>query len=81
MKINTYTSFSVWSQIISSLSSVRLVFAENKKVSDALKAFTLKLVTPAYERLGWQERDDEPPLTKRLRTLIITTAGMAGHQG
>lgn len=71
---------SVWSQITASLSGIRSIFSANKKVSDGLKKFTLKLVTPATERLGWDFKPDEDFLTSQLRALLIATAGLAGHQ-
>ena len=43
----------VWLQLIGSLTKIRSVFAENKKISEGLKTFTLRLVEAATERIGW----------------------------
>lgn len=71
----------VWSEIISSLGTVRSVFASDERVSTALRAFTLKLVTPAAEKLGWEFAEGEDYLTGGMRTLLLGAAGGAGHAG
>jgi aminopeptidase N len=74
-------SFLVWQQIASSLAKVKQVFAGNKQVSDGLKNFTLKLVTPATEATGWEYPKDEEWLTGQLRKLLLSLAANAGHKG
>lgn len=46
-----------------------------------MRKFTLKLVTPAVERLGWEFAPDEDYLTGQLRALLIAQAGRSGHEG
>ncbi|OAL25485.1 hypothetical protein AYO22_04804 [Fonsecaea multimorphosa] len=74
-------SFLVWQQIASSLSKVRQVFASDKEISAALKNFTLKLVSPAAEAIGWNYPEGEDWLTGQSRKLLLSTAAGAGHQG
>lgn len=71
--------FSIWAQLVSSLTNIRSVFAENKPVADGLKQFTLQLVSSATEKVGWEFRPEEDYLTGQLRALLISTAGGAGH--
>lgn len=71
--------FSVWAQLASSLLNVRSIFSENKAVADGLKQFTLKLVSPATEKIGWEFGPKEDFVTGELRALLISTAGGAGH--
>lgn len=71
----------VWSEIIASLGNVRSVFSANDSVSSALRAFTLKLVTPAAEKLGWEFPAEEDYLTSQMRPLLLGAAGVAGHKG
>ena len=73
-------SYLVWAQVASSLSKVKQVFAENKEVSNGLKKFTLKLVTPATEAVGWEFSKDEEWLTGQLRKLLIGLAANSGHE-
>jgi aminopeptidase N len=73
-------SYLVWSQISSSLSSVRSVFSSNQEVSDGLKKFALKLVSRTAESIGWDFNDKEDYLTGQLRKLLISMAGSAGHE-
>lgn len=71
---------SVWSQIISSLGNIRSIFADNKKLDDGLKAFALRLLTPATDEIGWDFAPNENFLTGQMRALLISTAGNAGHE-
>ena len=71
----------VWSQVSSSLSRVRMVFASNKKVSAGLKNFALKLCSPAAEAIGWDFPKDEDYLTGQMRKLLLAMAAGAGHEG
>ena len=75
----TDNGLSVWSQIISSLSNIRSVFADNEKLANGLMAFTLRLVTAATEEIGWDFAPNENFLTGQLRALLISTASNAGH--
>lgn len=72
--------FSVWTEIVKSMNRVRSIFAGNKAVEDGLQKFVLELVTPAAEGIGWESASKEDNLTTRLRSLLISTAGGAGHQ-
>lgn len=71
----------VWSQVSSSLTRVRSVFASNKDVSAALKNFALKLCSPAAEAIGWEYPADEDYLTGQMRKLLLAMAAGAGHEG
>jgi ERAP1-like C-terminal domain len=72
---------SVWSQISNSLAKCRAVFTSNQRVSGGLKKFTLNLVSPAAEKIGWEFKDDDDYLTVQLRKLLLGMAGGAGHEG
>ena len=74
------TNHAVWSQLITSLSNVRSIFASNETISAGLKTFTLRLVESATEQIGWDFAPNEDFLTGQLRALLIGTAGLAGHQ-
>ncbi|KAK5275394.1 hypothetical protein LTR40_013105, partial [Exophiala xenobiotica] len=74
-------NFIVWQQIASSLSKVRSVFSTNKEISAGLKKFSLKLVSPAAEAIGWEYPKDEDWLTGQSRKLLLGYAAGAGHQG
>ena len=80
-RFQSETDFLVWSQVLSSLGHIRTVFADNEKVASGLQKFQLKLVTPAAEKLGWEFKDSEDYLTSQLRSLLISAAGLAGHEG
>lgn len=74
------SSYLVWSQVLSSLGKIRSTLASDKQVSEALKAFTLKLISPAVEKIGWEFKSGDDFLTGQLRTLLITQAGLVGHE-
>jgi aminopeptidase N len=73
-------SFIVWQQITSSLATVKRVFSGNKEISNALKKFTLKLVSPAAEAIGWDFPKGEDYLTGQSRKLLLGSAASSGHQ-
>ena len=70
----------VWAQIAKSLNNIQSLFAGNKAIEDGLQKFILELVTPATETIGWDSTPKEDNLTIRLRSLLIATAGGAGHE-
>lgn len=72
-------NYLVWSQITSSLGTVKSVFSEDAAIADALKVFTLKLINAAVTQIGWEFPKDEDYLTGQLRALLIATAGMSGN--
>lgn len=75
-------SYLVWAEIISQLGKLRSLFAESSPtIRDGLKKFTLDLVSPTVDKVGWEFTADEDFLTGRLRALIVSTAGTCGHQG
>lgn len=74
------THFLIWQQVLNSLGNVRAVFGTNEAINAGLKKFTLELVAPAVEKIGWNFAPNEDFLTGQLRSLLITTAGGAGHQ-
>lgn len=59
---------------------MRSVFAQNEPVANGLKRFTLKLASPAAERIGWDFKPNEDYLTVQLRKLLIGMAGLAGDE-
>jgi aminopeptidase N len=71
-------NYLVWSQITSSLATVKSIFSQDTEIADALKTFTLKLIKPAVSRIGWEFKPDEDYLTGQLRALLIVTAGLNG---
>lgn len=71
----------VWSQVSSSLSRIRMVFASNKQVSAGLKKFALKICSPAAESVGWDFPKDEDYLRGQMRKLLLAMAAGAGHEG
>jgi aminopeptidase N len=69
----------VWSQIISSLGTVKSVFSEITPISQALRVFTLKLIDTAVRKIGWEFAPNEDYLTGQLRALLINSAGLNGN--
>jgi aminopeptidase N len=72
---------SVWQQILVSLGNIRSIFSDVEDVSKGLTAFTLKLVTPATDKIGLEFPPGEDLLTGQLRALLVGQAGLAGHKG
>ncbi|KAF1811011.1 hypothetical protein P152DRAFT_438711 [Eremomyces bilateralis CBS 781.70] len=74
-------NYLVWSRILTSLGNVRTVFADIPDISEGLRKFTLKLVSQAAEKVGWDCLPNDELLTLQLRALLISSAGRAGHEG
>lgn len=74
------TDYLVWSQILGSLALVKSIFSEEQAIVDGLKSFILKLIDSAVAMVGWEPRPNENLRTSQLRSLLIATAGMNGHQ-
>lgn len=72
--------FLVWTQILTSLATVKAVFSDDAATLKGLQTFTLRLISPAVERLGWDPRPDDDLLTSQLRGLLLLTAGANGHE-
>ena len=70
----------VWSQITSSLSEIRTVFSADLELAPALRTFTLRLVSPAAEKVGWEFPPDEDFLGGQLRANLLATAAASGHK-
>ena len=70
----------VWAQITTSLGIVKSIFSEDEEISESLKTFTLKLISGAVAKVGWQYPANEDYLTGQLRALLIDTAGMNGNK-
>ncbi|KAF4556752.1 ERAP1-like C-terminal domain-containing protein [Elsinoe fawcettii] len=74
------TDYLVWSEILAALGNIRSIFADDEAVSNGLRAFTLKLVSSATDKIGWTFEPKEDYLTGQLRALLISSAGLAGHE-
>jgi len=73
-------NYLVWSQLLTSLGNIRSIFSSSTSISSSLRTYTLKLVTPAVEALGWDFTESEDFLTVQLRAQLILAAGLAGHE-
>ncbi|EPE34977.1 Metalloproteases (zincins), catalytic [Glarea lozoyensis ATCC 20868] len=78
--LQSETDYLVWSQILDSLGTVKSIFSDNQEIHAGLQKFTLKLITPAVERIGIEQKPDDDFLTTRLRSLLVISAGLNGHE-
>lgn len=74
------SDYLVWSQILTNIGNVRSVFSGSEDVSEALRKYHLKLVTPAVEQVGWDFKEGESFLVGQLRASLILSAGVVGHK-
>jgi aminopeptidase N len=73
-------NYLVWSEVLSSLGKVRSTFSSDKEVSEGLRKYALKLTTAAVEKIGWTFGASDDYLTGQLRALLLSSAGLAGHE-
>jgi aminopeptidase N len=76
----TETNYLVWSEVLSSLGKVRSTFSSDAEVSEGLRNYTLKLVTAATDKIGWDFSQGDDYLTGQLRASLLLHAGLAGHE-
>ena len=74
------SDYLVWSQIFTNIGNVRSVFSGSEDISEALRKYHLKLITPAVEKVGWEFKDGESYLVGQLRASLLLSAGIVGHQ-
>lgn len=65
------TSYAVWSAIAGSLEGIRSVLFDDKSLCDKFVEFGKSLILPAFEKVGWEEQEDDGHLGKMLRALLI----------
>jgi aminopeptidase N len=73
------SDYLVWSQILTNIGNVRSVLSGSDDVSEALRKYHLKLITPAVEKVGFEFKDGESFLTGQLRASLLASAGVVGH--
>ncbi|CAO2648506.1 Nn.00g077730.m01.CDS01 [Neocucurbitaria sp. VM-36] len=74
------SDYLVWSQILTNIGNVRSVFSGSEDISEALRKYHLKLITPAVEQVGWNFKEGEGFLIGQLRASLILSAGLVGHK-
>jgi len=74
------SDYLVWSQILTNIGNVRSVLSNSEDVSEGLRKYHLKLITPAVEEVGWEFKSGESFLTGQLRASLLLSAGVVGHQ-
>jgi aminopeptidase N len=75
------TNYLVWSEVLSTLGKIRSTFSSDEAVAEGLRKYTLKLVTAATDKIGWEFAPGDDYLTGQRRALLLTTAGQVGHEG
>jgi puromycin-sensitive aminopeptidase len=78
-KFGDETEHAIWSVILGGLRSVEH-HALAPDARPAFKTFIRDLVSPALDRLGWDARDGETDLTRKLRGDLIAAQGNLGHE-
>lgn len=71
----------VWNYLQTALANLLSIFASNKEIYASLKNYILRLVSRAVDDIGWDFKEGEDYLRIRLRQIIISLAGRAGHGG
>ena len=78
---NTDSEFLVWDQMIATVASIRATWKfEKQETRDALKKFTLNLVSNKAHEMGWVFAPDEGHLSSQFKALLFGAAGGAGDE-
>jgi aminopeptidase N len=79
-KFTDEDSYLVWSQLLGSLGHIKATFSEIPDVAEGLRKFSLKLLSPIVEKVGWDFKPTDDYLTTQLRALVLSNAGHSGHE-
>ncbi len=75
------TEYAVWSSLLGNLGQLRGLLLDAPELRAAVRAFSRELVQRAVENIGWDPSSQERHTQIFLRSLVIGTAGMCGHEG
>ncbi|KAJ9639260.1 hypothetical protein H2204_003871 [Knufia peltigerae] len=81
----TQDDIHIWNALLSSVSEIQSIFSVDAQMATGFRKFILDLTSIALKRLGWEMRctttASSTPLTaRRLRGLLVLTAGLSGHK-
>lgn len=66
----------VWDIIAGNLGSLKMVMNDDE-IRESMKPYTRKLVAKQFDRLGWDEKDDDSHFDRLLRPTILALAAAA----
>jgi hypothetical protein len=76
------TNFFVWDELLKRLGQLQSAWYEQpEKVINALRAFSMNLVSEKVIEVGWEAKPGEEYLTSQLRPLLIKEAHFARIPG
>jgi aminopeptidase N len=73
------SEYAIWQNVADALLQIESL-ARGSAGREAFRAYARELLRPVLERLGWDPRSDDDPLTLQLRTLVIGRLGRFGDQ-
>lgn len=68
------TNESVWSIVSLAINEIKRFITPDTPEEKKLKSLVIELITPQYQRLGWDQKADEDENDTKLRSLIISFA-------
>ena len=72
----------MWEELLKRLSLLQSAWYEQpEKVMNALRAFSMNLVSDKFAEIGWESKPGEDYLTSQLRPLLIKEADFARVPG
>ncbi|KAF9966828.1 hypothetical protein BGZ73_000832, partial [Actinomortierella ambigua] len=72
-------TYVVWELLAGRVGEIASLFTSDDSVTAGIKAFQCQLVDRMVAKLGWEFPEGEHYLQTRLRTVILRSAGRAGH--
>ena len=68
------TEESIWNALALAIAELKRFVEPDQEAEIALRAYVARLVRIQYDRLGWEQKPDEPENDTKLRSLIISLA-------
>lgn len=76
------SNFFVWDELLKRLSQLQsCLYEQPEKITDALRVFSMNLVSEKFAEIGWEAKPREDYLTSQLRPLLIKEAAFARIPG
>ncbi|KAI1388603.1 peptidase family M1-domain-containing protein [Hypoxylon trugodes] len=73
------TNHLVWAQVLDSIGLVKTIFGDDDAIKRGLEKFSLKLLSDAVKKIGWDFPEGEDYLTGLLRKRLLLSAAANGH--
>ncbi|CAH2350240.1 alanine/arginine aminopeptidase [[Candida] railenensis] len=75
------SNYVVWDEILNRIAAIRAAFIfEDDEINTSLKLFTVDLLSPKLNSIGWEFKEDDTFAEQQLKSSLYGSALVAGHK-